>query len=940
MRHLLPISLLFVAGLAFADTQHELRLTHLILRWTEAEGLIVSADGHPLMTLGVAPVVAYPPGWTWSYAGRESITSALTRKGQAQVLTVTCADPKVPWKQVITAGPGDRFSIAYAFRQIAWDEPMNYEVCAGQPTLLFIGSSFKVTTAAGPKTGQIPLEFAGGSNPFADASSGEFAMLLGKLAFKSTVGLTLYDYKQREHFWLGRDGPLPKGQEQTWSVEYTFAPQPFTIGGVSIADLALADPARAERADVSVKLSRAAGGPATVAAELQLVGAQAPPARQDVPLQPQPRPVKLALDLPGAGTYQTVFRLLDGANIIYQSPPLAVTVPRFISVAAGRVPFAPTDQGFVLVRVDAKAGEGLRLELQADGQALQAAPISAGDEVSLPLDLGKLTVGRHVLSAMLYRGNERLARAETPLLVANPQANGVAIDNRSHTLIVGGLPFCPQSCYTDMGTVNDVVEQEPQWGFNCIAPYLNDDIKWRHDNRETIRKLLDRCAQVGLYVHLDIRAASRKPQDEAKWAWLKEEIEAFKDHPALLAYYLADEPELGWSSPAECEEAYRRIKELDPWHPVTMVFCLSAAALRYSKGMDVVMTDPYPIPHSPVTGVVDFCERINSDLGRALPLWIVPQAFGGGEWWKREPSRQEERVMTYLALIHGARGVQYFIRRPPAQNPNSPDLWSECRRLMLELGQLTPVLASAETIPLAGTAGVSPASVHAAAFKERGAVTILCANTLNQPAQLELTVPGGWSGKAEVVFENRSVEVAQGKLADPIEAFGTRVYRLQVEAPPADRVTLDPRNVIVNPSWEEAHNVGTPDGCYTGIGADKGATWYVDPRTAVHGRQSLRLRTPTEGQSFSVAPFPVALVPGKRYALSVWAKGERAGQQFMLTMDTVKAADGTHALTTEWQEYRAEFVASERSKGRVGPSLRLISAGSAWFDALQVVPVE
>ena len=28
-------------------------------------------------------------------------------------------------------------------------------------------------------------------------------------------------------------------------------------------------------------------------------------------------------------------------------------------------------------------------------------------------------------------------------------------------------------------------------------------------------------------------------------------------------------------------------------------------------------------------------ERIEQDLASALPLWVVPQAFGGGEGWRR-----------------------------------------------------------------------------------------------------------------------------------------------------------------------------------------------------------------------------------------------------------------------------------------------------------------
>jgi len=674
--------------------------------------------------------------------------------------------------------------------------------------------------------------------------------------------------------------------------------------------------------------------------------------RQAVKLTDKPQTVRLAVKLPEPGTYAMGFDLLQGDKPLYASPALTVTLPRLLAVKAARIPFTPTDAGALLVRADPLAGEGLTLAVEGGGASLYSGPLQAGVQTEVPISLAKLPLGRVPLQVRLSRGGQSLSSLVYNLLLAAPNPSGVVIDNRSRTLLVAGLPYCPQSCYADMRTVDDVIETEPVWGFNTIAPYLSTSLEQRRD-RTRVRQMLDRCAQVGLRVQLAVHGVSRPPHTEEKWQWLKEEIEAFRDHPALLSYYLADEPELGWAKPEDCELAYNKIKELDPWHPVTMVFCVASAAARYARGMDVCMTDPYPIPNGPVTRVTEFCDQINRELGEAMPLWVVPQAFGGGEGWKREPSRQEERVMTYLALIRGATGIQYFIRRPPATNPTSPDLWSECRRLMLELSQLTPALAgerlpwpSANTSPSASPsspsagvspAPVSPASVQAAAFKERGALTVLCANTKNEPATLQLALPTTWSGAAEVLFENRRVPVEQGCLTDMVDAMSTRVYRLQVEAPPADRVQLDPKNLIVNPSWEEAANVGTPDGCYTGYGPDQGASWYVDPRVAVHGRQSLRLRTPVEGQGMGVSPFPVRLAPGTKYALSIWAKGERAGQRFSFTLDAAKGAQCTHELTTDWQEYRIEFTATEAAAKRLSAHLSLISAGSAWFDALQLV---
>lgn len=859
-------------------------------------------------------------------------------RGRQKILTVECRDEKVPWRQTVTAGPGDRWTVAYSFTQKAWREPMNSEVCLFRPaTGWFVGARFAASGPGGETKGEIPLAFAGVSNPFVNATVAQFDSLFGRLTVKAERPVTLYDYQHRQSLWLGRDEPMPLNAQQTQWAEFVYEPRPFDVGGVRISRVRVAEKAVGEEAALAFELSRLDDGPQAVTVRLVADLAEpAPAAERQVTLTSQPTPVRLAVPLPGPGQYRCRLELLAEGKSLYQSPPLSYTVPRLVSIAPALKPFMTGDRGAVLVTVAPGAGENLRVRVEGPAGVLAEGPVRAGKRAELPVPLDGFPQGRTELTATLMKGGAKLGTARCDLLLAERRANAVVVDNRSKTLIVRGLPFCAQSCYTDMAGMAEVVETEAPLGFNVVAPYLSTDPAERRGFRDQLRKFMDRCAEVGMFVHLDIRAASHPPHTDEKWQWLREEIEAFRDHPALLCYYLADEPELGWASPEDCELAYRRVKELDPWHPVTMVFCVAEAAAKYAAGMDVVMTDPYPIPNGPATRVVDFCERIRGDLADALPLWIVPQAFGGGEGWPREPSRQEERLMTYLALIHGARGVQYFIRRPPAVNPNSPDLWSECRRLMLELSQLTPALASAEEAP---PVTCSASQVHLAALKERGAVTVLAANVENRPLSVEFTLARAWSGEAKVVFENRSVPVTRGKWSDVIDAFGTRVYQLQVEPLPADLAALDPRNLVVNPSFEESHNVGSPDGAYISYGADKAASRFVDPRTAAHGRQSMRLHTPREGQGIAVAPFPIVLTPGKRYRLSVWAKGEREGMKFSLSLDAVSGDAAQHTLTTDWHEYAVEFTASPNA-GRMSPSLTLISSGTAWFDALQVVPLE
>ncbi len=60
--------------------------------------------------------------------------------------------------------------------------------------------------------------------------------------------------------------------------------------------------------------------------------------------------------------------------------------------------------------------------------------------------------------------------------------------------------------------------------------------------------------------------------DEEKKTRLINEIETFRDHPALLGWYISDEPNGRKIAPEELGKVYRTVKQYDPWHPVSIVF--------------------------------------------------------------------------------------------------------------------------------------------------------------------------------------------------------------------------------------------------------------------------------------------------------------------------------------------------------------------------------
>jgi len=293
--------------------------------------------------------------------------------------------------------------------------------------------------------------------------------------------------------------------------------------------------------------------------------------------------------------------------------------------------------------------------------------------------------------------------------------------------------------------------------------------------------------------------------------------------------------------------------------------------------------------------------------------------------------------MTYLALIHGAKGIQYFVRVPPMGHPKSPRLWSECQRLALEIAELTPFLLSPTPSP---PVRCTPESIHVYSWTWKGRTLVLAANTLNRPQLLRLHLKGRrYEGPVSCLFENRSVLSQWGMLEETLEAFGTRAYVFPLGPLPPEKRSIHPDNLVFNPSFEEFSNVGTPDGCYFYMGKeDLASTGFLDSRVSVHGHHSLRLTTASKGQGIRVRPYRMQLKEGRTYRAILWAKGLQQHLSFEINFDGIGIPSQSFPLSTEWSPYTLTGKVSKTERHQM--TFRLSDQGTAWFDLLQVYPLD
>jgi hypothetical protein len=581
-----------------------------------------------------------------------------------------------------------------------------------------------------------------------------------------------------------------------------------------------------------------------------------------------------------------------------------------------------------------------------------------GHYIPVGYPMSRLHSGDNEITVSFYENEKWVDSRKVNVVLRESSPNEVKIDRLTGTMIADGLPFFPVGFYCGWPSSVTMPEEEAVRGFNLLSPYWSIDKKGRKDRLE----FMDRCAELGIKVNYNlcsvaggggVTSSHGIPMSrEEKMKLLRKEVETMRNHPALLAWYISDEPE-GQGMPADSlQAAYDLIRNLDPYHPVTIVFMAPKMAIGYKNVMDIVMTDPYPIPNGPVTEVEDYMKVLNGYFQHEKPVWLVPQAFGGDEWWTREPNPAEVRAMSYLGLVNGASGLQYFIRKGPNASPKSSATYGECGEIAQELMELLPCLASGHPAPAITT---SQLEIRARAINEGGLFYILVVNTSVEPAgfflemaEIDLTL------QAQVMFEGRTIEMAEGKIIDMIDGLGTRVYRLD------NRQKLDwmndfhPKNMVVDPGFEHTSSPAIPSACYIGTGFDKGSTAFLDGREKYQGDHSLKLVTPSAGGGLQLSFFGLELDPDCSYTVSVYGKmapdrlqdekgcncgGRKAENSFDLSLG--RGEPESFVLTENWKQY--SFCTSGRtmqpSLARwYFPGLTLNSRGTAWFDVLQVVP--
>jgi hypothetical protein len=319
--------------------------------------------------------------------------------------------------------------------------------------------------------------------------------------------------------------------------------------------------------------------------------------------------------------------------------------------------------------------------------------------------------------------------------------------------LLDGEPYIQHSLGLEFISDLDILNFAAESGFREVCVQIKPDV-----TTERLVEIFDRCARVGLRIipWLDGRMSREQ---------FTQHIETLKGHPALLCWYVYDEP--GGDRFAEADARYRMARELDPAHPALINYLSSK--LEGHMG-DIYSTDVYPIPHSSPSAAINAVRRMKAAAEKeSKPVWVWLQGTGYAYWMDREPSPRELSCMVYGSLIEGARGIYYF-----AQIPRTKGCFGEMRALCVEVDALAAALSSLDAAP---TLSCDQPNILAKAFAHDGRLWVLAVSTQSSPVDARLALPEV-TGKVEVLFEGRELTVSDGWWSDGFGAYERHVYRL------------------------------------------------------------------------------------------------------------------------------------------------------------------
>lgn len=290
------------------------------------------------------------------------------------------------------------------------------------------------------------------------------------------------------------------------------------------------------------------------------------------------------------------------------------------------------------------------------------------------------------------------------------------------------------------------------------------------------------------------------------------------DDPTIIGWMHGDEPDnaqaipgkSGWGPPIPPDTIftnYARLRAADPSRPILLNLGQGVAwdkyygrgvrsnhpedYPQYIKGCDIVSFDIYPVVHerAEIAGQLWYVARgverlVELSAGNQIPWNCLECTHISNPDAKATP--HQVRAEAWLSLIHGSRGLIYFVHqfKPTFREAallDDAEMLSAVTELNRQITELAPVLNSATTVLRATVKAENPDVPIATMLKKYNDQTCLFAVPLRQGAtSVTFSIPNlQGQHTVEVLGENRTLPCTNGAFKDLFADWDVHLYRVR-----------------------------------------------------------------------------------------------------------------------------------------------------------------
>ncbi len=396
-----------------------------------------------------------------------------------------------------------------------------------------------------------------------------------------------------------------------------------------------------------------------------------------------------------------------------------------------------------------------------------------GAEFSFPAD--NLPAGKYELVSRWEFRDGSSYTGTTPITVLPPAKREVVV-GEDRQIYVNGEPFFPVVFYQMLGTW----EAREKYWTEAAASGVNTLLL----EREVTIENLDLAQKCGLKLMVflgNIGIAGIETEDLWREKLRQTLTPEFVNHPALLGYYLVDEPNWGGRILGQLLRSYELLREADPYHPIWINSAPRGDIQNqrdYSTAADIYGVDIYPVPSPDPHGdlpnkqlsvVGDYATHISEAVEWRKPNWMILQAFAWGvlnNYTPVYPTREQLRFMAYDALMNGGTAIVFWGQVYILDKKFYRDLLATTR----ELHDISGLWARSEKYWL----DESTPELELMLLEAEAHPYLIALNRSAAPVTFSVGVP--WQGQVPVRFEDRTVSCPGGVLSDTVPAFGVSIY--------------------------------------------------------------------------------------------------------------------------------------------------------------------